>query len=111
MPENSYCAKALKSVITIVIDDNSPSTRDEMQCCKKCLIDSKNEMSCNLSGLIPMEKFEEFSFGMFGVDSFYSRCITNLPLKKLLAQSFKSIVAGEFSSIMIVMTLFSAFAH
>ena len=80
MPENSYCAKALKSVITIVIDDNSPSTRDEMQCCKKCLIGSKNEMSCNLSGLIPMEKFEEFSFGMFGVDSFYSRFITNLPL-------------------------------
>ena len=82
MPENSYCAKALKSVITIVIDDNSPTTRDEMQCCKKCLIGSKNEMSCNLSGLIPMEKFEEFSFGMFGVDSFYSRFITNLPLIK-----------------------------
>ena len=63
MPENSYCAKTLKSVITIVIDDNSPSTRDEMQCCKKCLIGSKNEMSCNLSGLIPMEKFEEFHNG------------------------------------------------
>ena len=29
-----------------------------------------------------MEKFEEFSFGMFGVDSFYSHCITNLPLIK-----------------------------